>query len=176
MKGKKAQVEDWLPTILLIVVLVFLFFFFSISSANSAEKSKEQIEFQTSSIDSKQLLLIYLKTPFELDAIQNANIADAIAYYFTNLDEELLKQIKTETNEFFSKSQLESDRSSWSLDLTNPKKIKKITIDSEKTKKQISEGRLDRKSKIKLSETLVPSPIKDEFIQIQLFSVKTVYR
>jgi len=178
MLNKKSQVEDWIPTLISLLILVSIALFFPIFKASANERINEQIKFQSLSIDADQILVNYLGTPIKLENFPDADITDAIAYYFATLDENILKQIESKTDEFYSKSKLETDFSSWSLDIKNPEKKKTVTIESEKAKKrkrELSDNRLYDVTRREVSKITLPYPIKDESIEIQLFNVIGAY-
>ena len=174
MFNKKSQIEDWIPIILIVIIIIFIVIIIPVTNLTSNERKINRLSFQPLKIDSDQLLVNYLRIPVEIENFPNAEMADAINYYFSTLDEDLFDKIKTETSKFISKSSLESDTSSWSIIIENLKTRKTIRIDSEKVLELESEGYIKTASiKIRqeVSKTILPSPVKDELIQIQLFKV-----
>jgi len=174
MFNKKSQIEDWIPIILIVIIIIFIVIIIPVTNLTSNERAINRLQFQPFGIDSDQLLVNYLRIPIELENFPNADMADAINYYFSNLDEDLLDKIKTETIKFISKSSLESDTSSWIIDIKNLKKRRTITIGSEKVsdiKRRGYDQALYIRIRQEVSKTILPSPVKDELIQIQLFKV-----
>lgn len=163
MLNKKAQVEDLLPLLLVIVLLVFMSFLPSCMNA-SRGIIKAKIELHFLSKDSDQLLINFLGTPFYLDNVQDSNVADALNIYFLTDDIDLYFQLDEKANEFFSKSDLESDYATWELRIKHPRKhylflMPESIPDTIITKKQIS-------------EIAIPTYNHNEFIEIQLFLYK----
>lgn len=167
MQNKKSQLEDLLPLLLLIVLGIFSILIFISCTAVREDRMKEEVEFQSLSKDSTQLLINFLKSPFALNDYENSNIADAINHYFLTKDKILSEQINTKANEFFSKSDLETDYSSWSLDIKYPKK-KMITIEPEKSRKKMIQRKV-------ISEVIIPTYGFDKFVEIRLFFVQTKF-
>ena len=118
--SRKGQIEDWLPSITLVVFLVFLYFFLILP--NTANPLQGASALSSLKIDSGMALADYLKSNAELEGFQNPNMADAIGYYFASSDENILAQIKAKTKQLFSGSLLESDSASWSIEIKNAKK------------------------------------------------------
>ena len=164
--SRKAQVEDWLPIILWVLVMVFLFLIFLVPTSITKEKGKKILELQSLNIDSDQYLLDFLSLPFEFNSNKNMNVADAINYYFFNKDENLLIQIKAKSQGFFSKTSLETDDSSWSLEFIHSKK-KKFIIDSNKGKSSKNLNFIT--SKVEISKITIPTNNVDEFIDVRMF-------
>lgn len=165
--SKKSQIEDWLPLLTMIIFLVLLLLFISLSNINKNKKINERIELSILSKDSNQLLLNYLKSQSFVRNQQNENIADELNYYFMTGDENLLGQINTITNDIFSRSHLETDYSSWSLEIKHPDK-KELIIESEKSR----ESHILRKE---VSKILIPTYYNDKSIEIKLFFVQTKF-
>ncbi len=161
MLNKKSQVEDWLPLLLTMGFFIFLILIFSFLDINKDETTQKTVEFEIITKDSNKLLISYLRSPFTFNNIENSNIADAINYYFITEDKDLLKQIEAETDEFFS-SALETDVSSWLLEIKYQRKD--IKIESERVKE---EGIL---SKTSIAEIIMPAN-KDKFVEIKLFFI-----
>lgn len=181
MQNKKAQVEDWLPLMLIIVVL---FFFVSCTAIGNLSRHKTIDSAVTSRLivkDSSQQLLNYLKSPVKLDNMNDVNVADALNYYYLNKNDKLLSQIKAATDEFFSKSSIETDYASYSIEIAYPNKD--IVIEPEKLRKQkliINQMKKENDlSKIKISErkemdaAIIPIFNTDKIIQIKLFMITT---
>ena len=161
MLNKKSQVEDWLPLLLTMIFFVFLILFFSFLDINKDKTTQKAVEFEIITKDSNKLLINYLRSPLAFDNVKNSNMADAINYYFITKDKNLLEQIETETNEFFS-STLETDFSSWLLEIRY--EGEELKIESEKVKEK---GILSRKS---IAEIIMPAN-KDKFVEIKLFFI-----
>ena len=175
MLNKKSQVEDWLPLLLLTVIAVFaIFFYISYSNFGRNLAVKEKADSDVTIKESNQILLNYLKSPIIIDKISDANIADAISYYSITGDAGLLNKIKTATDGFFSKSRIETDYSSWSLEIKY--RGKELIIESEKSKilsisNVQSETQLVQKKE--LTQTIIPTHYNDQFIEIRLFILTT---
>ena len=67
--SRKAQVEDWLPTILLVLTLVFIILILLVPTSIIKGKGKKILELQSLNIDSDQYLLDFLSSPFEFTLI-----------------------------------------------------------------------------------------------------------
>lgn len=167
MSNKKSQLEDLLPLLLLIVLGIFSVIIFSCTNQVNENKLRAEVEFQSLSKDSTQLLINFLKSPFALNDYENSNIAEAINIYLLTKDKNLLKQINVTADEFFSKGDLETDYSSWSLDIKYPEK-NRITIEPEKSRKKMIQRKV-------ISEVIIPTSGFDKFIEIRLFFVQTKF-
>ena len=168
MLNKRAIVGDLLQVATILIVLTFFYFFLISPASGSDVKSKERFEFESIDIDSEQILVDYLRSPFP--ELQNSNIADAILIYFTDQDETLLEDITLETNEFLSKSDLERSKSSWTLEIDHPIKDD-IVIESLQVK-STPQARVFYDLKKEVARTILPVS-KQEPIEIKLFFVIT---
>ena len=166
MLNKKSQVEDWLPLLLIIVVLFFFVSCVAIGNFNRHRTTDEAITSQFIVKDSSQQLLNYLKSPVKLDNMNNDNVADALNYYYLNKNDALLKQIKSATDDFFSKSSIETDYSSYSLEIKYPDN--EIFVESERSRTQ----QVLRKE---LATTVIPISHTDKFIHVKLFMATTKF-
>ena len=164
---RKAQVEDWLPLLLIIFILIFIFVFISIRDINRYNDVKEKVEFQILSKDSTQLLINYLDIKSALSETKTGNIADDIIKFFATGDKSIIDKIKPKTDEYFSKSYLETDFSSWSMEINHPGK-KEIIIESE-------ESRTRHILRTEISKILIPVPSSNNLVEIKLFFVTTKF-
>jgi len=168
--SRKGQIEDWLPSITLVVFLVFLFFFLILP--NTANPLQGASAFSSLKIDSGMALADYLKSNAELEGFQNPNMADAIGYYFASSDENILAQIKAKTKQLFSGSLLESDSASWSIEIKNAKSSREIAIDSEKIEAmRKNPGKAYIKSRDEVADSVIPGSSSNASIEIRLFAV-----
>lgn len=166
MPDKKSQVEDLLSLLLLIIFIVFLALFLSFKGVGTAQSIKENADTKILGLNSDQLLINYLSLQFDSEDSQN-NVADALNKYFTTNSENLLKQIKAKTNEFFSRSVLQTDSSSWSLEILHSEK-NPIIIESR-------DSETKHQSRRQVSEIIIPSHNTIKPIKIKLFYVQTKY-
>lgn len=160
MLNKRSQLEDLLPLLLLIVILVFLLMFGFITEQTRAKRTAADVNFQSLSKDSTQLLINFLKSPLN----DNSNIADAINNYFLTEDEILKEQISKQALEFFSVNYLETDYSTWSLEIKNPEK-EELIIGTERSKRDI----ISRKV---ISKIMIPTYDPNELIGLRLFFIQ----
>ena len=167
MSNKKSQVEDWLPLLFIIVALVIVILFISLSNVNRNKSLKEGIELQILEKDSNQLLLDYLDVPIAFENFGNANVADAINNYFVTEDKGILNNINLATKDFFSKTHLESDYSSWSILITK-QRGREIIIESDKSSKQHIIRR-------EVSKVFMPTLGNKDFVEVRLFYVQTKF-
>ncbi|MBI2102137.1 hypothetical protein HYT53_06010 [Candidatus Woesearchaeota archaeon] len=163
MQNKKSQIEDLLSFLAAIVIIVFVVFFFPSRSIAGTKAVQEKINLQMISKDSEQLLISYLRTPLNNDV----DVAEAVNTYFVSNDENLLNQIKTLAHEFFSKSYLETDSSSWSLEIRYPGKSSLI-IEPEK-------ARTNYILRKEISVVTIPTQFFDKQIELKMFLVQTKY-
>lgn len=166
MPNKKAQVEDWLPLLLIIVVLLFFVSCTAIGNFNRHRIVDQAVTSQFIIKDSSQQLLNYLKSPIKLDNMNDANVADALNYYYLKKNDALLKQIKVATDDFFSKSSIETDYSSYSIEIKYPDD--EILVESERS-------RMQQVLRKELVATIIPISNTDKIIQIKLFIVTTKF-
>ena len=102
---KKAQVEDWLPTVLFLVFILFLGLFLLLPSA--ANKNEAQLKLQSTRLDSQKLLIDYLRAPIDING-QKISMAEAMGSYFLNRDESIMKRIREDTESLFSSAKSQS--------------------------------------------------------------------
>jgi len=162
MLNKKAVIEDWLPTILIIVILIFLSIFLLIPSNKEAQK-KEIAKFKLEEIDSHQLLINFLNSPIEING-QNLNTAEVVVLYFAIKDVDIINKVKTNANNVFSS--LDTEKSSWFLIFTQ--NFQDIKLESQR---YIDEPTLRSRfgTKKETSEATIPTDIQEENIQVRLF-------
>ena len=159
MQNKKSQVEDMLAYLLVVLVLFSGFLYYFVSNLNKEEKLQQQVKKSILNRDSSDLVLNYLRSP--LDSIDGVNIADSLNNYFVNYDSSVLEQIKIKANKFFSKSDLETEYSTWSLVVTY--NFKELVIESDKPK----EGFIERRE---ISKVDIPTGYTDKVIEVTLFT------
>jgi len=165
--SRKSQGEDLLLFFLAIIIIVSIALYFSFKGISQTSSIKERLDYTILVQDSSQSLVSYLRNPFTYKNLININMADALSFYFITNDEDLLKQVKIITTDFFSKSDLETDYSSWSMEIEYPGK-KTLIIESEKSRTQY----ILRKE---FSTINLPTNYYDKFIEIKLFFVQTRY-
>ena len=161
MRNKKSQAEDLLQFVFVVLVLVVIVLIFSFKDMNRKKLTKEQLDFQTLSQDASELLAKYLRLQF--NEVDDTNLADAIGLYFSTKDDNLLKKIYALTNEFFSRSVLETDLSSWSIEINYPGKSP-VVIESQKS---MSEYPI----RVEISNIEIPA-YNSQLIKIRLFQTK----
>ncbi|MCH8003538.1 MAG: hypothetical protein IH934_02810 [Nanoarchaeota archaeon] len=159
--SKESQLEDLLPLLLLMVILVFLLMFASCSKQVRENKLKEEVDFQSIRVDSTQLLISFLKSPFAYDNHEISTVADAMNYYLLTEDKILLEQINKQTKEFFSTSKLESGNSFWSLHFQYHL-VKPVIIESDEATLRYFEKR-------SISTVILPTNEMHELIEIRMF-------
>ena len=163
MQNRKSQVEDWLPLLGIIIFLVVIALFYPLHSIAGTKAMNEKINFDVMSKDSAQLLLNYLKIKLG----ENENVADGIVLYSSTKDSNLLNQIKLKAEDFFSKSDLNTESSSWSLEIkqynTNP-----IIVEPEI-------ARTDYILRKEFSKVTIPTYSSNKPIEIKLYLVQTKY-
>jgi|SRR3989338_2790729 len=163
MQNKKSQIEDWLSFLVTLFFIIFVVFFLPQQSIAGTRAAREEINLQVISKDSGQILLNYLSTTLD----NNVNVAEAIGAYFLTNDENLLNGIKNAAHKSFSKSYLETDSSSWSLEISYPGK-KPLIIEPEK-------ARTDYIIRKEVSAEAIPTGLPDKQIMLKLFLVQTKY-
>ena len=163
MQNKKSQIEDWLSFLVILFLIIFVVFFLPQQSTAGTRAAREEINLQVISSDSGQVLLNYLRTNLD----NNVNVAEAIGIYFDTNDENLLKKIKDTAHEPFSKSYLETDSSSWSLEINYPGK-KQLVIEPEK-------ARTDYIIRKEVSVENIPAGFPGRQIELKLFLVQIKY-
>ena len=196
MLNKKSQAEDLFPLIIAIGIALFLFFYLSVGYYSQNDIIRNVIASQVIIRDSDQQLLNYLKIPVKFDKLSDADIADLIVYYYFNKNNDALNQLKFTSDEFFSKSPLETDYSSWFVEIIYSDK--ELTIESEKSRIFIggsietsSEQYISDKSqkqldfpattnnkpvfvlKKELTKTIIPTYYGGQYIEVKLFIVTT---
>lgn len=159
MLNKKSQIEDLLQFLFVVIVIVLIVLFFSLRNLNKTKAIKENIALQTNEQDSKQLLMNYLRSPSTFNNLRNINIAELINLYFITNDKNLLEQINAISIDYFSKSHLETEVVSWSLEMEYSDK--KIIIESERSRTRF----ILRK---KISDMIIPA-YYGKSIKIKLF-------
>lgn len=164
MLNKKSITHDLLALLSLILVLVFVFLYIILAEFGSATKTQQIIGKKIIVRDAHDILLYYLKSPLTISGFSESNIADGISYYSIKEDADLLNKIKIMTDDYFSKSALETDYSSYSLEISYAGK--ELIIESEKSRTQLVAREL-------LSATAIPIPHKGDLIIIKLFLVTT---
>ena len=165
MSNKKtAVIQHWLPMILMILVLIFVMLYISLGKFGNENTIQQYVAEKIQIRDAHDILLNYLKSPLNLNGFPQANIADGISIYSIKENPELLGKIQSESEAFFSKSSLETDYSSYSLDIQYSGK--EMVIESEKSRTQMVTRKL-------LSVTAIPTAYKDDLIQLKLFLVTT---
>ena len=157
MRDKKSQVEDWVPLMFIIVFLVVLFFFVAFTNKSSSATLAEFSGNQIIAKDASQIVLDYLRYSPE-----NKNAASILSEYFLTKDPQKLHDLKRLTNEFFSKSSLETDYSTWSLEFHYGEET--IIIETDRANEQVLRKEISR--------TYIPSYGKDA-IELRLFIVTT---
>ena len=166
MSNKKSFVQDWLLVPLVIILLLGLFLYVSLGNFNRQKTGQENAASQVIVKDSNQLLLNYLKSPVDSDKSHDADVADLINYYYINKNDGIFNQLRLVTEEFFTKSSIETDYSSYSIEITFPDK--EFVIESEKSRTQ----QVLRKE---LARTIMPTSYNNRFIEIKLFIVTTKF-
>lgn len=162
MLNKKSQVEDYLPLLGIIVVLFMVVAYISYFNIKTGNDSRERVASQVIVKDSGQLLINYLGSHF--GKYEN-NIAEGIGIYYIDNNQEILSQLKIATENFFSSSSLETDYSTWSLEIShndNP-----LIIESQSAKTQ----QILRKE---IARTVVPMH-SGSLIEVKLFIVTTKF-
>lgn len=165
MSNKKSAAEDLFSLTIMVVVVLLMIFYFSTPLFGQQSSYKNIVAAQVVVKDSSQQLINYLKTHVSGN-LPNTNVADIISYYYFDRSDGLLNQLKAATEEFFSKSSLEKDYSSWSLELIYPGK--ELAIESERSRTQ----QVLRKE---LSRILLPIHYTGQFVEIRLFIVTTKF-
>lgn len=158
MQNKKSQVEDLLEFMFIVIVLVIFVLLFSFKGISYARTTSEQVKITTMAQESDDLLIQYFRAP--VDSTSETNMADLLDKYFITNDEALLNRIHSITNDFFSKSLLDTDSTSWSLEINYPEK-KPLLIESEKSKVKF----ILRKE---ISKMIIPS-FQSSRVEVKLF-------
>ena len=160
MSNKKSQVEDWLPLLGIIVVLLLVLAYISYFNIKTGNDSRERIASQIIVKDSGQLLLNYLGSPFDE---YETNIAGGMGIYYIYNNPEILSQLNIVAENFFSSSSLETDYSTWSLEINH--NDDNIIIESQRAKTQ----HILRKE---IARTIIPAHYGG-LIEVKLFIVTT---
>ena len=193
---RKSQAEDLFPLLIAIGIALFLFFYLSVGYYSQNDIIKEVVSSQVIIRDSDQQLINYLKTPVKSDKFPDSDIADLIISYYFNKNDDTLNQLKLSSDEFLSKSSLETDYSSWSVNIIYSDK--ELKIESEKSRKflgsslkttdeqkisdksqgqQVFLGRPNDKPtfvlKKELTKTIIPAYYTGQPIEVKLFIVTT---
>lgn len=162
MSNKKSQIEDWLPLFGIIVVLLMVLAYISYFNLKSGRDQRERINSQIIVKDSGQLLLNYLNGPLG-SKYPGVNIAEGMSMYYADKDNEILIQLNVVSEIFFSKSSLETDYSTWSIEINH--KDDRIVIEPQKAKTQ----QILRKE---VARTAIPTHYGN-LIEVNLFIVTT---
>lgn len=166
MLNKKSQVEDWLSLVFIIAAIVIVVFVLSLINISKKNSSNEYASVLVMEKDANQLLHNYLSSsPGAVDS-NNRNTADVINTYFTNEDPKYLSELNQITNDFLSNSEIETDYSTWSLEMKF--NDKEITLDSERARKS-------RVLRREIARTIIPSYLNSGPIEIRLFEVTTKF-
>jgi|SRR3989344_2736772 len=157
MRNKKSQVEDLLEFMFIMVVVVIVVLLFSLRGVSYAKTTNEQVKIATLAEDSDKLFITYFRIPIDN---KNEIIADLLNKYFITSDENTLKQLNSFTDNFFSKTILETDTTSWSLEI-KPSGKNSLLIQSEKSKTRF----FLRKE---ISKMILPS-FQSSTVEVKLF-------
>ncbi|MBL7055555.1 hypothetical protein ISS07_01440 [Candidatus Woesearchaeota archaeon] len=160
--SKKAAVEDWLPTILIIVFLVFFSIFMFYPSQLKAAEKRTISELSLANIESEQFLVDFLSFPSENKG--NRDIADLIVLYFSNRDQATMEEVKKASGGFFTG--LETERSSWSLVINH--KSGNINLESPRfVENPVLRSKFGTKKE--LSKLDIPTHDPNEKVEVKLF-------
>ena len=160
MSNKKSQVEDYLPFLGMIVILFMVLAYISYFNIEAGKDSKERIASEIVVKDSGQLLINYLGSPL---GKHDSNIAEGMGLYYIDKNPEILSQLNTATENFFSSSSIETDYSTWSLEITQDNDD--LVIESQRAKTQ----HILRKE---IARTIIPTH-GGSLIEVKLFIVTT---
>jgi|TARA_Y100000031_G_C8214557_1_gene382694 hypothetical protein len=161
MRNKKGfVVEDWLPTLLMIVVLIGVYFILLLPTSAIQNKNKEIATFQTLDIDSDQHLIDFLRLPID----ENSNVADTIQLYFSTKEGDLFVNISDKANEYFPKTKLDTKTTSWSLKFS-PSKGDELTLGAKKDTGPKFVTRYN--SRLPIAKTAIPTQ-NNETVEITL--------
>jgi len=115
MNNKKGQVEDWLPMILIIVVFIFIFLFLLFPDKSQQEK-KELAKFESLDIEAEKILINFLRHDYKYKNV-DISVGGAIQLYVNMQDANILEDISSIAEDFFSKTKLKTDSITWSLEI-----------------------------------------------------------
>lgn len=160
--SKKSAIDTLLEILIVVIFLIFLYLFIAIQS----NSEKEDINYQLLKKDSTQLLINYLGTRLNFNN-EELKMSSAILNYFEFQDEALFQKIAEKTADFFSGSHLQTDYSSWELELSSGGKRK--VIESEQTKSF-------QQSKKLASRIVIPLNDRKSFVEAKLFFVQTKFK
>ena len=163
--SRKSQVEDWLPLMAIIIFLVFIFLILSLLNLNRTTTINEILKMDTIIRDSGQYLINYPNSQISLNN-KNITVAEAISYYAATNDENSLILLKFWADEIFSHSSLETDSSSWSLEIVTPA-TKQVITESEKARTRYI-------ARNEISSAILPMPDKEN-AEVRLFFVQTKF-
>lgn len=166
MLNKKAIVEDVLPLILTILFLFVIFLLFSITKGCRSDIIEESTQSEILYEDSTQLLVNFLKSPLDTDYNPEGNTAEAINIYFLIKDENILKKINLNAEEFLSKSHLVTDHTYWELTIEYPGE-RNLIIRPEISNNYILVRPIISRQII--SSAIIPSHSSDKSVEIILF-------
>lgn len=113
--SRKSQAEDLLILIITVIVIIGIILVFSYNNINKTKIKKEKLALEINNQESGQLLINYLRSQLRFKNVEDLAVSEAISTFLSNEDEDLWMAIEQKSNEFFSKSSLESDKTSWSL-------------------------------------------------------------
>lgn len=148
-----------------VVVIYLVSLLFSYSELNKTKALKEKVNLEIGNKDSAVLIINYLRSNVDFGNNKDINVADAINIYLTTNDKNLLEAINVVSNEFFSRSYLESGDSSWSLEIEYAGK-QPLIVESENSRTKYTLRK-------QVSKITVPSYSSFNTIEIRLY--KTEY-
>jgi len=123
-KSQFLKMADYMFTILaLLIIFIFVFGLISVRAANK----QNEIGRTTMNIDNSYNLLIFLKTPVEMDG-KNMNMADLIILYNLDKKEERINKIRQEAKSLFSSSRGEC----WILEVKDMKDENVLSTEDER--------------------------------------------
>jgi hypothetical protein len=134
MQNKRSQVEDSFGLIIGVVFLVLLVAGTSFASIHSKKTARESVSSEIVITNSGQHLLNFLRNPVVFKGY-NTNVAGAIDMYYNGDDKQIINLIESEAYSYFSESSIETDYSSWSIELSYAGK--ETIIESERSRTQM---------------------------------------
>ncbi|MBS3130995.1 hypothetical protein J4212_01045 [Candidatus Woesearchaeota archaeon] len=164
MRGSKAQIEDWLPLLFIIVFLVLLMLLFSLLGSSRQRAMQKGFEADKAAIGADTLLTNYALYPLSSQKGE-MSIGAAIGLYDIWHNNDQLRKIESSTAEFFSKSQLENDNMAWMIAISYPGR-NDIYIYSEKAANRLAGRSL-------LSSIKIPASDEKDTITISLLSIRS---